>query len=309
MTPQVQIVLATYNGERFLGEQLDSILANSVDDFSIEIYDDGSTDRTLQIAREYEKQWACVHVHENESNLGYTKNFLHGVRQCRSPYIMLCDQDDIWKADKISRTLAAMKKLEGERQGREDCPLLVFTDAMNYDSETGRELGSFHKSSRLNADKTDPAHLLMENKCNGCTMMINAAVLPYLRTIPDEVRVHDWWLALICSCFGKILYLPEMTLQYRQHRDNMIGGRGFGEYFRDRVKNLREQREALARTFAQAEAFYRLYGDQIPGAVREQVQAFSRMGNVGALRRRWYAVRYGFYKSGFMRNAALFLIL
>ena len=168
MTPQVQIVLATYNGERYIREQIDSILANTVKDISIEICDDGSADQTVKIAREYAEKHACIHVHENEKNLGYVKNFIAGIRRSRSPYLMLCDQDDIWDPDKIARTLAAMKGLEHECGNDVRRPLLIFTDAVNYDSETGKTLGSFHKNSHLNAEKTDPAHLLMENKCIGC---------------------------------------------------------------------------------------------------------------------------------------------
>ena len=308
MTPQVHIVLATYNGERYIREQIDSILANTVKDISIEICDDGSADQTVKIAREYAEKHACIHVHENEKNLGYVKNFIAGIRRSRSPYLMLCDQDDIWDPDKIARTLAAMKGLEHECGNDVRRPLLIFTDAVNYDSETGKTLGSFHKNSHLNAEKTDPAHLLMENKCIGCTVMVNAAVLPYLETVPEEVRVHDWWLALICSHFGKICYLNETTLHYRQHRGNMIGGSGFFHYLKNRVSNIKKQRLALEQTFAQGRAFYRLFEKELPSGDCPAA-AFARMREAGFLRRRWYVIRYRFYKSGLLRNIALFFLL
>lgn len=309
MDSLIHIVLATYNGERFIREQLDSILEGTMDDFSIEVCDDGSADRTLEIVREYAEKYECIRIHENEKNLGYARNFIEGIKRSRSPYIMLCDQDDIWKPDKITRTLEAMKTLEQECRHGEEYPLLVFTDAMNYEDGTGRELGSFHQNSRLNVEKTDPAHLLMENKCIGCTVMVNAAVVPYLETVPEEIRVHDWWLALICSCFGKIHYLPETTLQYRQHHGNMIGGSGFFAYMKNRILNLRKQRVALEQTFVQGKAFYLLFRDRLGEKEKETVQAFSRMEEAGPLRRRWYVVRFGFCKSGLMRNVALFLIL
>lgn len=305
----VHIVLATYNGERFIREQLDSILGGATDDVSIEVCDDGSTDGTLEIVREYAGQYECIRIHENKKNLGYAKNFIEGIRRSTSPYIMLCDQDDIWMPDKIARTLEAMKALEQECRHGDTCPLLVFTDATNYEDGTGRELGSFHKSSRLNVEKTGPARLLMENKCIGCTVMVNAAIIPYLETVPEEIRVHDWWLALICSCFGKIYYLPETTLQYRQHHGNMIGGSGFFAYMKNRIMNLRKQRVALEQTFAQGKAFYLLFRDRLGEKEKETVRAFSQMEEAGPLRRRWYVVRFGFYKSGWMRNVALFLIL
>lgn len=305
----IHIVLATYNGERFIREQLDSILEGTADDFSIEVCDDGSTDGTLEIVREYAGQYECIRIHENEKNLGYARNFIEGIKRSGSPYIMLCDQDDIWMPDKIARTLKAMKSLEEECRRGDGCPLLVFTDAINYEDGTGKELGSFHQNSRLNVDKTDPAHLLMENKCIGCTVMVNAAIIPYLETVPEEIRVHDWWLALICSCFGKIGYLPETTLQYRQHHDNMIGGSGFFSYVKNRIINLKKQRAVLEQTFAQGKAFYLLFRDRLGEKEKRAVQGFSQMEEAGPLRRRWYVVRFGFYKSGLMRNIALFLIL
>ncbi len=283
------------------------MLANGRDDIWIEICDDGSTDETVRIAREYEARYGCISVYENKENLGYVKNFIEGIKRSKSPYIMLCDQDDIWDPDKIARTMRAMERLEQKHGNRESAPLLVFTDAMNFDSDTGKQFGSFHKSSHLDVAKTDPAHLLMENKCIGCTVMVNAAVLPFLDTLPEEVRVHDWWLALICSQFGEISYLAETTLQYRQHRGNMIGGSSFSQYVKDRISHLKRQKESLEQTFAQGEAFYRLFRDE-----REEqpaVRAFARMGNAGFWRRRWYTVRFGFWKSGWMRNIALLLIL
>ena len=99
---RIHIVLAAYNGAPYLREQLDSILANGRDDITIEICDGGATDGTVQIAREYEEKYDYIRVHENEKNLGYVKNFIEGVKRSQSPYIMLCDQDDIWDPDRFA---------------------------------------------------------------------------------------------------------------------------------------------------------------------------------------------------------------
>lgn len=307
MPCQIHIVLATYNGERYLREQMESILANTWDDVSIEICDDGSDDGTLEIAEDYASVYGHIRVHKNEKNLGYTKNFLEGIKRSESPYVMLCDQDDIWKPDKIAHTYEKMKELEAEYGT--DRPLMVYTDAVNFESETGKEQGSFHENSHLNVSATDAAHLLMENKCIGCTVMVNAAVMPYLETVPDEVRVHDWWLALICSFFGKISYLNETTLQYRQHSGNMIGGSGFIDYMKNRLSNLGKQKEALRQTYAQGAAFYALFGPQMGQRERRLAEAFARMSEIGGFRRRFYMLRYRFCKSGWVRNLALFLMI
>lgn len=305
--PEVGIVLCTYNGEKYIREQLESLFQSTWKNLQIDVYDDGSVDETIAIVEEYVADGRRIQVHKNEKNRGYTMNFLEAIRQCKSPYIMLCDQDDIWHEDKIEKTVARMQELEKKR-GR-DIPLMVFTDAMNVDDETGVEQGSFHENSHLNTKKIDTAHLFMENKCIGCTIMINAQVVAYLNTLPEEIRVHDWWLALICSHFGEISYLAETTLQYRQHSGNMIGGSGFLDYVKKRMAALREQREVIRKTFAQGNAFYDLFGEQLTGEVKEIAQCFARMEDAGWLKRRWNMFYYGFFKSGFVRNVALFFLI
>lgn len=304
---KVHIVLATYNGEKYIREQLDSILSGTFQDFEIEICDDGSTDGTLEIAREYAQRYEKIRLYENKQNLGYVKNFLEGIKRSESPYIMLCDQDDIWHPDKIEVTWQRMKKLEKE-QG-DQVPLLVFTDAVNFDSDSGRELGSFHKNSHMDAKRVDSAHLFMENKCIGCTIMLNGAIRKYLPTFPEEIRVHDWWLALICSHFGKISYIDRTTLHYRQHSANMIGGRGFFDYVKTRVASLYSQRDVIRQTFVQGKVFYELFGEHLSGKDRKIAETFATMIDAGPIRRRVNMIRFGFFKSGLLRNAALFLLI
>lgn len=304
---QVHIVLATYNGEKYIREQLNSLLENTYQDFSVEVCDDGSTDGTVKIVEEYMKKYGKIRLHQNEKNLGYVMNFMEGIRRSESPYIMLCDQDDIWYADKIETTFGRM--LELEQSSGADVPLMVFTDAMNYDSETGAEMGAFHQNSRLDTRKIDTAHLFMENKCIGCTVMINGAVREYLDILPEEIRVHDWWLALICSNFGKISYINETTLQYRQHSGNMIGGSGFTDYMKNRVSNLHRQRAAIQETFAQGKAFYVVFGNRLIGKKKKIARIFASMPDSGWIARRWHMIRFGFCKSGLIRNAALFFLI
>lgn len=304
---QIHIVLATYNGEKYIREQLDSLLDNDFKDICIEVCDDGSSDGTVQIVKEYVERYNCITFHQNEKNLGYTMNFLEGIRRSQSPYIMLCDQDDIWHRDKIRKTYERMKQLE--KENKDEFPLMVFTDAMNFDSGNGQELGSFHKSSHLDVKKLDTAHLFMENKCIGCTIMINGIVREYLKVLPEEIRVHDWWLALICSHFGKISYIQETTLQYRQHSGNMIGGSSFFDYAKNRISNLHRQREAICAAFAQGRAFYDIFGTELAEEKREIALQFAQMSRMGIWRRKKAMLRYGFCKSGFIRNVALFLLI
>lgn len=306
MKEQVHIVMAAYNGEKYIREQLDSLLAQTYKNITIEVCDDGSTDATASIIREYESRDERVKLHANRQNKGYVKNFLEGIRRCQAPYVMLCDQDDIWQDDKVEQTLHAMQQTEKEMPGK---PVLIFTDAICFDSETGKELGLFHEMAHLDVKKVDTAHLFMENKCIGCTMMMNRAILPYLEELPAEIRVHDWWLALICSHFGAIRYVPQVTLRYRQHEGNQIGGASYTGYLKKRLAHIREQRTSLVSTYRQGAAFLRIFGEQMDRQQRLVAEQFAGMEQAGFLGRRYRVVRYGFKKSGWIRNIGLFLLV
>ena len=115
MKEQVEIVMATYNGEKYIKEQLDSLLSQSHPYLLVDVCDDGSTDDTVSIVKEYEKKDSRVRLFENKTNQGYIRNFMSGIVRCDSPYIMLCDQDDIWNWDKVELTLEKMK-LMGKRK-------------------------------------------------------------------------------------------------------------------------------------------------------------------------------------------------
>ncbi len=303
----VRIVLGSYNGEKYLAEQLDSILSGTYQNIHIEISDDGSTDRTLEISQKYvDNNPGRVEIHKNQTNMGYVKNFLYGLKRSKEKYTMFCDQDDIWMPDKVQVTLDKMKRLEQEAG---DLPMLVFTDAMLYNGETKEEMGSFHKTSHLDTDKTDLAHLFMENKCIGCTVMVNSHVISYVKEIPEQVRVHDWWLALICASFGKIGYVSKPTLEYRQHSGNMIGSTSFFSYFMNRIRSFKEQKQVLRRSILQGRAFYEMYGNQLEGQAKEVAKEFSTLATKGFFGRRRNCIHFGFLKSGLTRNVGLFILI
>lgn len=302
----VHIVMATYNGEHFLKEQIDSLLCQTHENLTIEICDDGSSDATLDIVRKYCEKDSRIALHVNGRNEGYVRNFLNGIKRSEAPYIMLCDQDDIWYKDKVEKTLKRMKL---EEKNKKNIPILVYTDAMNYESETGQELGRFHESSHLNTKKVDTAHLFMENKCIGCTTMINQAMIPYLDELPEEIRVHDWWLALIASHFGKMIYLPEPTLLYRQHAGNMIGGAEYSSYVKSRLSKVENQRLVLMKTYQQGEAFLRCFREKMTPEQVAIAEKFAGLQQAGFFRKRARVIAQGFYKSGLVRNIGLLLLM
>lgn len=305
MEELVEIVMTTYNGERFVAGQLRSLLSQTHKNIRIQVYDDLSSDGTEAIVKEFADRDERVIWHKNPKNLGYTHNFLRGVMRTEADYVMLCDQDDIWKEDKVAKTLEFM--IANERESGK-VPVLVFTDADVYNGRT-IENRSFQKSTHLNPKNVDIGHLLMENKCIGCTVMVNKCLVQHLGRIPSEIRFHDWWLALIAASFGRVCYLDEMTLLYRQHGDNQVGGTGFAGYVKKRLAGLADQKSSIRATYRQGRLFYGIYRGELKGKSLEVVKNFAMMENASFVRRRLNMFRYGYKKSGTIRNIGLFLLM
>ncbi|HWT74789.1 MAG TPA: glycosyltransferase family 2 protein [Mobilitalea sp.] len=306
----VAIVMTTYNGEKYVGEQIESILSSTYQDFELFIYDDGSKDDTMSILRMYEsKEPDKIHVFKNETNLGVTRNFLQAICRTRACYVMTCDQDDVWKPNKIASTLKRLRQMEV--QTGKDVPLAVFTDAVVVDSDLNVTDSSFFQSGHLDPKKTELPRLLMENKLIGCTVMINAALRKVLqgRRLPVNARFHDWWIALIAASFGRIGYLNEGTLLYRQHSGNVVGNTGFLSYVMNRISSLEKQKEAICSLERQAEEFLAIYGDILADNNHAVIEQFSKLNNVNFIKRRFVILHNGYLKTGLIRNIGLMFIV
>ncbi|MDF2942685.1 MAG: hypothetical protein K0S01_1543 [Herbinix sp.] len=306
----VAIVMTTYNGEKYVGEQMESILDSSYQDYELFIYDDGSTDGTMSILRSYESQYPTkIHAYQNVVNLGVTLNFLQALARTTTDYVMFCDQDDIWKTNKIAVTLKRMRHMEAQKG--KDTPLAVFTDAIVVDSELNVLKNSFFCAGHLNPCKTDLPHILMENKLIGCTVMVNATLRKVLQShnLPNEAKFHDWWIALIAATFGKIGYVNEGTLLYRQHGGNVVGNTGFLAYFNNRITSLETQKEALQALMRQAEEFLTVYGDLLSEEKMDIIQCFANLNQLNFFQKRVQILCHGYLKTGLIRNIGLMFIV
>ncbi len=318
----VNIIMSTYNGARYVAQQIDSILNSDYTDWSLFITDDVSKDDTIDIIRQYVALYPeRITLYKNITNKGAGRNFLetlysfnrreHAIEGLpkssnEAQYYMFCDQDDVWEKTKIEDTLYRMKLME-KKYGK-DKPALVFTDAMVVNSRLKVTDSSFYKSNRLKVNNTGFAGLLMENKCIGCTMMINQALLDRYTVVPEHARMHDYWIALIASAFGHISYLPAKTLKYRQHEDNVIGGCNYTSYISNRISNFKAQKNSLKENWLQAEEFEKIYGDSLDEKKRILLSRFIDMQDKSWYKRRVCMVKNGFLKSGLIRNLGLFLI-
>lgn len=265
------ILLATYNGEKYIGEQLDSLLKQTVQDFRVFIRDDRSSDHTLQILQDYHERFPNkIFIETSEQNSGSAKHnfFSLLLSHKEADYVMLCDQDDVWNPDKIEITWNEMKRME-KRYGLET-PILVHTDLTVVDSELKVINPSYKKMLDADYSRVQLNHLLNQNTLTGCTAMLNNSLCNLIKEEPRYCVMHDWWIILVASCFGRISSLNTQTIQYRQHSKNSVGVADVKslKYQIHKMFRADEIRAAINRTYMQARCFLDIYSDQL---AKEQI--------------------------------------
>ncbi len=244
-----------------------------------------------------------------QGRAGACGNFSHLLRHSEGEYLTFCDQDDIWKPEKLAVTLETMHRLE-EEYGKHT-PLLVHTDLQVVDRDARLVAASFRRHQHLDPEGGGRLNrLLVQNVITGSTAMINAPLRDLCRSIPAGAIMHDWWLALTAAAFGRIAYLPCQTVAYRQHAGNQIGARGWSlSYLCGRMAGYRDLRSSLARTRRQAAAFLEVFGEKMGPRQREMIKAYACLGRENFFLRRIRIFEFNFFKCGLARNFALLLLV
>lgn len=216
--PKVSILMATYNGESFLKEQLDSLLAQTYSNFEVIISDDASTDRTISIIDKYLKKYSNIVLIKNNFNVGYVKNFERLISVCQNDYIALCDQDDIWDVNKVNIQVDIMLQLEKKVQ---NIPILIHSDLKMIDENSNLINNSYfrYRGYRLKNQK-DLGHILGPCGILGNTVFFNKILKEKILPFPEDVENHDYWIALINELLGKRVTLLDALVEYRIHNDN-----------------------------------------------------------------------------------------
>ena len=237
----IDILLSTYNGEKFLSKQIESIIAQTYRDWHLIIRDDGSSDNTLSIINDFIVNYPnrIDLVDKGSFNLGSTKSFERLLDFVKSDYFMFSDQDDIWCENKIEKTLFEMHRME-RLHGR-NIPLMVCTDARCIDTKGNVISSSFFDSQKFIDTTNRDINLLALNVVQGSTTLMNRKVLDYVRPFPKYV-IHDQWMAVITAHYGKVFYLHEQLLLYRQHEHNVLGALDVGaSYFIRKIVHIKQQ--------------------------------------------------------------------
>lgn len=222
-TPKVIIIMSTYNGERFIKQQMESLL-NQTYPCEIIIRDDGSKDNTVNILNDYAKRHSCVHLYNDKpEHKGLRESYFILLKEAihYSPeFICYADQDDIWFHDKTEKLLHKLLITETKQ------PALVFSDVEVVDETLNVIHSSLSELQKLdNNSKITFKKLLFYCPALGCTIMLNKPLFELINNMPDYGKSlnHDKWALVLACITGKIVYLPEPTVKYRQHSANTVG--------------------------------------------------------------------------------------
>jgi glycosyltransferase involved in cell wall biosynthesis len=210
--PLVSIALCTYNGERFLPQQLESLLNQTYANIEIVASDDASSDSTRAVLERYAEGDARIRIVANEENLGFAGNFIRALRLCRGDYIAPADQDDVWLPEKISALVAAI----GDRP-------LAYCDSTIVD-EQGAPVGYRMSQVVPMLSTDDPAPFAFGNCVSGHAMLFRRQLLD--RALPTPPGFfYDWWIAAVAAAAGGVVFCDRSLVMYRQHGDNVTSGR------------------------------------------------------------------------------------
>ena len=317
--PEVDILLATYNGAAYLPEQLASLQRQTHSDWRLLVRDDGSTDASCKIVR----AWAdtvpndVIIIEDQDSRIGPAQSFGRLLTHSEAPYFAFCDQDDVWHKTKIERLLGEIQRLEASNPGA----ILVHSDLEVVDASlapTGKRLWSELKIANPDASQTDPvarASLLMQNVVTGCALLGNAELLRRATPLPEAAHVHDAWVALIAAHFGKVKGLPEPLVKYRQHGANTIGASGWDPVSMIRrvagapVTSLGKARALSDKLQRQAAGFLAVHGGDLTDKDRRMIEELATLRDRSLWQRKTFMRRHGAYPQSTLRRLLLQLTL
>jgi len=315
----ISILLATYNGEKYIAGLIESLLSQTIRDFKLYIRDDKSTDDTYTIITGYaEKHPEKIFVSQNEENVGGAKyNFMEMMIDHKDDYVMLCDQDDVWLPDKIEKSLNKIREIEQgiERENDPESyttnPVMVHTDLVVVEENLNVISSSYEKMSNKDFEKTSLNFVVTMNNAAGCTIIYNRALADLIQAMPEFIVMHDWWVSLIASAFGRIGAIHIPMVLYRQHEDNESGAKKVLslKYIYYVLKNLKKMSLMIDDSYEQAGVFLRIYEDLLSADKQKLLRAYSSIPYYSRRKRFQTVKKYKTYMHGFARKVAQRMIL
>ncbi len=299
----IDILLAVYNSEKYLAQQLDSIFSQTYTNWRILIVDDYSSDKTCNIIEKYKQKYPeKIVLYKNSRNVGNPAlNFFKLLKMSTSEYAMFCDHDDVWLCDKIELTLIAMKQKESQNP---DLPILVHTDLKVVDRNLNVLAESMILAQKLNPNAKTLKQLVVQNNVTGCAAMLNRKLVLMAASVPKGAVIHDWWVALTASAFGAIEFVNRPTILYRQHGANQVGFKNASKisYVFNRFLNKHEIKSSVLKTYIQCRSFLNRYRKILSPDQKKLLESYLQVGHGNKLQRVSKLVYGGFLKHGFFRK-------
>ena len=214
---RIDILMATYNGEKYLAEQLDSIINQTYHNWNLLIRDDNSTDRTLEIIQDYQKKDNRIKLlKDNEGNLGIVKNFEELLKNSESEFIMFSDQDDIWIENKLDVYLKTAEKIKIKG-------FLLHSDAILFNKN--KSDASTRTFISKKAEKKGLENTFFNYFVQGATILISKEIKNFILPFPKEAYLHDRYIHIVTELFFERIFINQPLIYYRQHDNNQIGAK------------------------------------------------------------------------------------
>lgn len=297
---KVNIMLSTYNGEKFIEEQLNSLLNQRNVLTNIYIRDDGSKDNTVLILQEYQKKHKNIFL-ERGDNIGAKLSYYKLLEKTplNADYYAFCDQDDVWHPDKLYQACNY-----NDMNRIFDTPIIYYSELTPVDSNMNPVKEKFRCGEAFTLEE-----LLVKNNIYGCTLVFNQKLMQIYRKVDENYNLilpfHDHWIALICSIHaGIILYDSRSFIKYRQHKNNVVGTR------RNMVDKLKKSGISDKRNTRYNRSVYliSLYGDEIPRREKGILKIVINY-KLNALNRIKFAIRSHKWVRGILEKIALFILI
>lgn len=311
----VSILLACYNGEKYLCEQLDSILNQDFQNFVLYISDDGSSDNTGKILSEYSERDQRIKIFpKHEPNKSACKHFLYMLEKVESNLFLFSDQDDVWTMNHVSKLVNYYENLSEKRKKN---PILIHSDLSVVDQNLCPISESFFEYALLEKYPIHKHSYFLENNVTGGVMLVNSALKKYifrnkkfLAENLDKIPMHDHFFALIANYFGSVFFVDEKLEYYRQHSNNVVGAKNVKSFKNYIHKFFHIDDDWLKKSCKLTSFFLDYYSDLIPEKEKNVLCHFLRINQMSRFNAINFIVKNDFLKENKKRQISqIFSIL
>ena len=262
---KIDILMATYNGEKYLAEQLDSIINQTYHNWNLLIRDDSSTDRTLEIIQDYQKKDNRIKLlKDNKGNLGIVRNFEELLKSSESEFIMFSDQDDIWVENKLVMYLKMIEKIKNKG-------FMIHSDAILFDKNKSNILKDTFISEK--AINRGLENVFFNYFVQGATILISKEIKNFILPFPKEVYLHDRYIHLISELFFERIFVNKALIYYRQHGDNQIGAK-------NTIRELLSKRYFDERDRQLIKIIYNKYGSLLTDDKKKLIEEYFKITDI-----------------------------